>query len=278
MISSFIIKTKQQITLREYLKSCYLSNSYIYKLGVLNAISNDSGYILLDDELKDREVIYINFSMLEVNNLPLNINEKDTLKVIYEDDNIIGVYKKRGMLVHSDGSGIKTLFDDVSNYLLSKGDDSFIRPLHRLDVDTCGVVIFSKNVLSHAYISRMMEENKIEKEYRCYVEGAVNEDGFVDIGIGRDRHNSKKSIAIKSGKNAFTKYEVLKKYKDRTYLKVNIKTGRTHQIRVHMAYIKHPIIGDSLYGGRKDKLMLMCKKMSFVLFDKKINVCCSEEL
>jgi len=278
MINSFVINVKKKITLREYLKSCYLSNSYIYKLDMLKAIYNDNGYLSLNDELTRDDIIYINFSLLETNNLGINKVNFKNLKVIYEDDNIIAVFKRRGILVHSDGGNSDTLLDEVNNYLIYKGDDSVVRAIHRLDVDTCGIVIFSKNVLAHAYISKMMEENKIEKEYHCYVEGVIEKDGFVDIGIGRNRHDSKKSIAIKSGKNAYTEYKVLKNFKDKTYLKVNIKTGRTHQIRVHMAYINHPIVGDSLYGNKGEKLMLMCKRMSFKLFDRRINVCCDEEL
>jgi len=177
---------------------------------MLKAIYNDNGYLSLNDELTRDDIIYINFSLLETNNLGINKVNFKNLKVIYEDDNIIAVFKRRGILVHSDGGNSDTLLDEVNNYLIYKGDDSVVRAIHRLDVDTCGIVIFSKNVLAHAYISKMMEENKIEKEYHCYVEGVIEKDGFVDIGIGRNRHDSKKSIAIKSGKNAYTEYKVLK--------------------------------------------------------------------
>lgn len=275
MINKFDIY--ENITLREYLKKCNLSNSYIYKLNMLKAISGENSYISLDTMLNSGESIYINFSLLETNNCQVSYGKTD-LKILYEDDNIIASYKKRGILVHSDGNFTNTLLDEVVNYLAKKGDDSVVRALHRLDVDTCGVVLFSKNLLSYTYISKQMEENKIDKEYLALVEGDLTSGGVIDIGIGRDRHNSKKSVATKKGKASYTEYMVLKKEKNKTLLKVKIKTGRTHQIRVHMAYINHPIVGDKLYGKGCGELQLLCKQMSFNLFGRKITIKCEENL
>lgn len=272
MINQYEIR--KEITLKDFLKGYSLSNSYIYKLEQAKAITDDNGYVRSGDILKKGK-IYINFSLLESSSVI--VNSKNNLEVIYENQDIIAVFKRRGILVHSDGNCSNTLLDEVSSYLASKGDDSFLRAVHRLDMDTTGIVIFSKNVLSYAYLSSLMEKQLIEKEYLAIVEGIINQDGYVDIGIGKDRHDSKKMIAIKSGKPSFTEYTVLRTFKNSTLLRVKIKTGRTHQIRVHMCYIKHPIVGDCLYG-KGEKLMLMCKKMSFDLFGKKITIETKNEL
>lgn len=272
MINSY--EVNKEITLKDYLKQYGLSNSYIYKLEQAKAITNDDGYIKSSDILKKGN-IYINFSLLENSNI--DINNKSDLEVIYENQDIIAVFKRRGILVHNDGSGNSTLLDEVASYLSLKGNDSVLRAVHRLDVDTTGIVIFSKNVLAYAYLSSLMEKQLINKEYYALVEGVITKDGSVDIGIGKNRHDSKKMIALKSGKPSFTEYNVLKTYKNTTLLKVKIKTGRTHQIRVHMSYINHPVVGDSLYG-HSGKLMLMCKRMSFDLFGKKIVIETKNEL
>ncbi len=272
MISCYTIKEK--ISSRDYLKKCGLSNNYIYKLSQVKAIYNNQGVKKLDDILEYGEKIYIDYSLLEKNNSCIKkdaLNKK--IKILYEDSEIIAIYKERGILIHSDGNEKNTLLDDVNAYLYKNGDDSYVRPLHRLDLETCGVVLFSKNVFAHAFISKLLEEGKVYKEYYALVKGVLEKDGIIDIGIGKDRHNSKKSVAIKSGKSAYTEYVIKKTYNNKTLLKIVIKTGRTHQIRVHMAYIKHPIIGDCLYGENdKNHLMLLCHKMSFNLFDKKLEV------
>ena len=273
MINCYYVKGK--IQLRDYLKGLSLSNSYIYKLLENNAITDEKGYLKAEDIISNSN-IYINFSLLETNECYNNLNVNN-LSVIFENKDIIAVYKDRGLLIHSDGSNEITLQDYVEKYLYLKGDDSVIRCLHRLDKETTGVVLFSKNVLAHAYITNQMEKGLIEKEYLALVEGVITENGYVDIGIGKNRHDSKKMIAIKSGKSAYTEYKVLKYIKNNTYLSVKIKTGRTHQIRVHMNYINHPIIGDSLYG-KGGTLMLMCKRMSFGLFGERINIITKEEL
>ena len=272
MINTY--KVRKEVTLKEYLKGYGLSSSYIYKLEQVKAITNNNGYIKSSDVL-EKGNIYIDFSLLESSNN--KISNKNKVDVIYEDQDIIAVFKRRGILVHSDGNNQNTLLDEVSSFLSLKNDDSVLRAIHRLDFDTSGIVIFSKNVLAHAYLSNLMEKQLIEKEYLAIVEGIVSENGYVDIGIGKNRHDSKKMVAIKTGKPSYTEYTVLEKYKNTTLLSVKIKTGRTHQIRVHMSFINHPVVGDSLYG-KGGELMLMCKKMSFDLFGKKIIIETKNEL
>lgn len=261
MISSY--KINKDCTVKEFLESNHLSKQYINKLVSLNAISDSENYLKENDLIKKGKIIYINYSLLEENNIK---GFDFDIDVIYEDTEIIAVEKPRGILVHSDGDNDETMLNAVSHYLYQNGEDSCVRCLHRIDVDTTGILLFSKNILSYSLINYQIENLKMVKEYIALVEGVITNGGFVDIPIGRDRHNSKKSIAIKTGKPAYTKYEVLENYNNKTLLKVSITTGRTHQIRVHMAYIKHPIVGDSLYG-KAGKLMLHFNKAQFMMFD-----------
>jgi len=264
MISSYVIE--KDCLLGEFLENNHLSKLNINKLISLNAICNSDSYLNKNSLLKKGEVIYINYSLFEENIYELYDYDID---VLYEDSEIIAVEKPRGILIHSDGNTKETLLNAVCNYLNKQGDDSFVRCLHRIDVDTTGVVLFSKNILSYNSINYQMENLLVGKEYITLVEGVIEEDGYVDMPIGRDRHNSKKQICIETGKSAYTEYKIIEKKKNTTLLKVNITTGRTHQIRVHMAYINHPVVGDSLYG-HKGKLCLHSSKIDFMLYNKKV--------
>ncbi len=269
-------KITDAITLNKFLTGFGLSAINSWKLQRSRAFTNDKGYVMGLDILEN-ENLYINFSLLESSSVEPDYANPPKLEIIYEDQDIIAVFKRRGILVHSDGTGTKTLLDEVNQYLVCKGDDSVVRSIHRLDFNTTGIVVYSKNILAHANISMQLEKMEVEKEYYAVVEGIINEDGFINIGIGKNRHDSRKMIAIESGRDAYTEYKVLKHINGNTLVSVKIKTGRTHQIRVHMSYINHPVVGDSLYGN-KGTLMLMCKRMSFNLLGKRVNIITEKEL
>ena len=266
MVSSYIIN--KECTLNEFLESNHLSKSNINKLIECKAISNSNEYLNKDSIINIGDEIYINYSLLEENEYELFDKE---ITVLYEDREIIAVEKPRGILIHSDGNTNETLLNAVCNYLNKQGDDSFVRCLHRIDVDTTGIVLFSKNILAYNNINYQIENLLVNKEYRALVEGEIFEDGDVNLPIGRDRHNSRKYIVCSCGKPAYTKYQVIERKKGKTLLKVNITTGRTHQIRVHLSHIGHPIIGDSIYG-KKGKLKLHFYKIGFSLYGRYIEI------
>ena len=273
MLTKYVISFKDKAkTLKEWLVKNHLGKINIYKLSELKAFSNETGVIDLDYNLRNHDIIYINYSLLEDNS---NISDyKYDISILYEDDNIIAVDKNKGILIHSDGNTTETLLNAVAYYLHSKYDDSFIRPVHRIDVETSGIVLFAKNILSYNFLTYQMENQLIEKEYLAYVQGYIANDGMCELYISKDRHNSKKYVGFKKeNNNAITKYKVLKHTNTRTLLKVNILTGKPHQIRVTMAFLKRPIVGDKLYGSDQSKTMYLLSNMiKFYLFERVIEI------
>ena len=179
--------------------------------------------------------------------------EEIDLNVIYEDNDIIIINKAKGMVVHpGNGNPEGTL----ANAVMARGIGGEIRPgiVHRIDKDTSGVIIVAKNDKAHINISNQIKEHKTKKTYLALVRGIVKEnEATIDMPIGRSQKDRKKMAVTKTGKNAITHIKVLKRYKENTLLEVNIETGRTHQIRVHLSEIGYPIVGDYTYSNGKNK-------------------------
>lgn len=211
----------------------------------------------------DNIQIYITDQMLEEFSKPKPVTEiKNKPNIIYEDDNILICNKPSGLLVHGDAKEKRiTLSNMVLNYLYSKGEydpsnNAFIPgPAHRIDRNTSGLVIFGKNIKALQQLEDLFKEHdNIEKYYLALVNGRVDKEGKIDAPLMKDEIKGVVEVKpiSKGGKTALTLYEVEEIYKRYTLLKVQILTGRTHQIRVHMAYIKHPLLGDSKYGDFKE--------------------------
>lgn len=175
------------------------------------------------------------------------------LDIIYEDEYIIVLNKPASMPVHPTKNHYTgTLSNGLCNYFIQKKDSFPIRPINRLDKDTSGLVVFAKS--SHVqYVFSKLENKDFQKEYIAIVQGIVkNSQGIIDMPIVRESDISIKRIVSDKGNNALTYYTVLKRLKDSTILKVKLGTGRTHQIRVHMSYLGHPIVGDDIYGSKSE--------------------------
>ena len=169
--------------------------------------------------------------------------------IIYEDDNILIINKPRGLLLQQDGSDNPSLDIIVSNYLKTTA-----MPVHRLDKDTSGICVFAKNNKTAEEMSKIFNDHsQIEKHYITLVSGNITEDGVVDAPLRKSFERKKMVVApLKSGaKSAITKYHPLKNFKEYTLLDVELLTGRTHQIRAHMSYIRHHVVGDIKYGDYK---------------------------
>ena len=181
------------------------------------------------------------------------------VEILYEDDDIIVVNKPKGMVVHPangnpDGTLVNAVMAICKDSLSGIGGE--IRPgiVHRLDKNTSGAIIIAKNDKAHINLSEQLKNHEIKKTYIALVRGVVKENNAtINMPIGRSKKDRKKMDVDKNGKEAITHFKVLKRYKDCTLLEINIETGRTHQIRVHLSHIGYPIIGDEVYSNGKNK-------------------------
>ena len=190
------------------------------------------------------------------------IPENIPLDIIYEDDDIVVVNKPRGMVVHpAPGNWSGTLVNALMYHCGDSlsGINGEIRPgiVHRIDKDTSGLLVVAKNDHAHQSLAEQIKEHSARRQYYAVVYGSPREDkGIINAPIARHRIDRKKMAVCEGGREAITHYEVLEHYRGFTYMTFLLETGRTHQIRVHMAHIGHPIIGDPLYGPAKDKWKL----------------------
>jgi 23S rRNA pseudouridine1911/1915/1917 synthase len=175
------------------------------------------------------------------------------LNILYEDEFTLIVNKPAGIEVHPSEKGQRrTLAHAVSAYYEMTGQDVRIRHIHRIDKETTGPVLYAKNEFAHYQYDKAMREKKIERIYVALAEGMIEQKkGKIDKPIGQDRHHSTRRRVSETGDPAVTHYEVIERLPDHTLVRLRLETGRTHQIRVHMASINHPLAGDGLYGGTR---------------------------
>ena len=180
------------------------------------------------------------------------------LDVVYEDADVIVVNKPSGMVVHPapghpDGTLVNALLYHCAGTL--SGIGGALRPgiVHRIDRDTSGLIIAAKNDAAHQYLSAQLADHTLARTYECIVVGALREDrGTVNAPIARHPTDRKRMAVVADGREAVTHWEVIARYPGYTHVRCRLETGRTHQIRVHMAYIGHPILGDTVYGAKKE--------------------------
>jgi len=275
-VSIIINKVNSGISIKEFLKNHHIGRGKVEELRINKSTFINDSFQPLDYILKDKDILKICFE--EKRDF---ISEEKPLEIIYEDEYFLAVNKRAGIIIHPDDKNkTGTLVNAVSSYYEKNNINRKIRYLHRLDKDTTGIVLFAKDFYSEALLLKDIEDNKVKREYIGFCEGNIKElKGKINRNIGPDKYNSKKMCVCKSGKPSITKYEVIKNYKYYSEILFTLLTGRTHQIRVHASYIKHPILGDELYNKRSrliKRAALHCYKMTFhhPILDKDIQLKC----
>ncbi|MGL5329498.1 MAG: RluA family pseudouridine synthase [Peptostreptococcaceae bacterium] len=210
-----------------------------FKKPSVNVLKGDLIEVKIDEEMANFE--------------PQDLN----LDVLYDDFDIIMVNKPPFMVVHPTKSHYdNTIANGVTDYIIKKDEKVKVRFVNRLDMNTSGLVIVAKNAYAHHVLSKDMSDDKVEKKYITIVKGIVKEnEGTINQAIYRPTEDSIKRVVDERGQASVTHYKVLERLNDATVLEVKLETGRTHQIRVHMNYIGHGIIGDELYGYVDESLI-----------------------
>ncbi len=256
-----------------FLSSQFCDKSRSYLQGIIeteqvlvNGKIKKSNYKL---RLEDRIEVVIS-DPVDLGVLP----EKIQLDILFEDSDLIVINKAQGMIVHP-ASGVQT--GTLVNALLAhckdlSGINGVMRPgiVHRIDKDTSGVLVVAKNDLAHNKLSQQLKDHSMTREYIALVEGVIKSDeGIVDEPLARHPNQRVKIAVVKGGRQSVTHYQVLERFKEYTLIKCILETGRTHQIRVHMAYVGHPLVGDPVYGYKKQKFSLVgqalhAQKLGFI--------------
>ena len=262
-----ITSDTEKVRIDKYLsEKLDISRSKVQKLidekkVLVNGKSISSNYkVKLNDEIEVNDELDFSIN-IEKENIPIDI--------VYEDKDFLIINKKSGMVVHpAPGHYTGTLVNALLYKFDLEGDP--IRPgiVHRLDKDTSGLMIVAKNEKMHDILAKMIKDKKVKRHYLALVEGVIpHESGTVDAPIGRDKYDRQKMAIDANGKDAITHFKVLKKYKDKTLVECILDTGRTHQIRVHMKYINHPVVNDPIYNKKKSTefgQMLHSKSIEFI--------------
>ena len=234
----------------------YLSRSYLQKLLKDQGVTVNGKIVKANYKLQAGDLVQTTVPDLsEPDILPENI----PLDILYEDDDVLVVNKPKGMVVHpANGHTSGTLVNAIMYHCQGNlsGINGVMRPgiVHRIDKDTTGALLVCKNDTAHRDLAQQLKDHTIKRRYRAIVSGNLKEDeGTVEGPIGRHPVDRKKmAINYKNGKDAVTHYKVLERFGNATYIECRLETGRTHQIRVHMTSLGHPLLGDEIYGSGKN--------------------------
>lgn len=245
--------SQEKMKLREYLRAVQkLSGRLIKGAALAGRITVNGNRAKLNYVLKTNDEIAFDLIKEESQNIE---PEKMDVDVVYEDSDIIVVNKRPGMVVHptkSYQSG--TLANGLIYYFREKGENCIVRLVSRLDMDTSGLIIIAKNQFSHMALARDMVKDTFEKSYLAVVHGNMSETkGTINLPIYRPSDDSIKRAVDERGQDSVTHFEVMERFKNSDLVKLTLETGRTHQIRVHLTHLGHPLYGDVLYGIEDDK-------------------------
>ncbi len=241
------------IKLKDYLYAQGFSTRLIRKIKYEGSIWVNGLEKALYEEIKAGDKLVINFGKEELEPEPEDI----PLNIIYEDHDLLVVNKEPFLVVHPTRRYPQgTLANAVAYYFLQKGIDAKVRFINRLDRNTSGIILISKNTYAHEFIQKQLKEQQVIKTYWALVEGILESKyGIINAPIGRPCKTSIERSIMQNGQNAITEYRVLEEFPKMSLLELIPKTGRTHQLRVHMAYIGHPIMGDEIYNKGSEQIL-----------------------
>lgn len=261
-----------------------LSRSHAAKLAEEKRVLINGREAVKKIKLADGDIITISIPEPE----PMEAVPQDIpIDIVYEDNSVIVVNKPQGMVVHpAPGNPDGTLVNGLLFHCSLSGINGVVRPgiVHRIDKDTSGLLVVAKNDEAHEKLSAQLKERKALRKYQCIVHGNIKEDeGTIDKPIGRHPVDRKKMAVVQGGREAVTHYKVLERFGRYTLVECTLETGRTHQIRVHMASIGHSIVGDKVYGTGKEPFktngqLLHAKTIGFVHPDTGELVCFDSQL
>ena len=242
--------SEQGQTIRQFLQQLKLSKKTIHLLYMMKEVTINGEVKSFDTVLKAcDELSVLCFKAEGIDFIPQPMK----LEIVYEDEHLLVINKPAGIMVHPDTkNGRNTLVNGVASYYESKQYYERIRYIHRIDTDTSGLVIFAKHTLIHPLLDDLLSKKEIKREYIAFVHGILKRSkGLINEPIGRDRHHQARRRVTPSGDQAVTHYEVLHSMGNYSIVNLRLETGRTHQIRVHLSHIGHPLLADELYGGQK---------------------------
>ncbi len=249
----FVVTTDESIRVDKYLADIYDEMSR----SEMKSYFENHLVLVNDKVVKPSYIIQLNdvISLLPKQEEPLTLEAEDIpLDIVYEDDDVLIVNKPSGMVVHpapghTKHTLVNALLYHCKNNLSTIGGNVRSGIVHRIDKDTSGLLCVCKNNKAHRDLSEQLRNKTSTRQYYAIVTGCISHNlGKIDAPIGRDLNNRQKMAVVEDGKPAVTHFKVLERYRNATLIECQLETGRTHQIRVHMAYINHPVYGDPLYG------------------------------
>ena len=267
------IKAGKQTDIDTILFDFFLSRKTVYFLKAEKRVRVNGAVVTRNTTIEANDQIEIDILKPETNDIPVYDRK---IEVLYEDAYLLIINKPIDMLIY-DNNNQNCLDNCVANYYQKNRQTHKVYHLHRLDRDTSGCIIYCKEPYLLAKLDYMIANKQIQRDYLALIEGKLENKLTINKPIGRDRHINNKFRISSSGKQAITSIEPIKYENGNTLVKCRLKTGRTHQIRVHLSSINHPIVGDKIYGGKQaNRLMLHSYSVSFIhpITNKKITIRC----